>query len=222
MYNRYSTNGVSVSNGVSGALMGKTLGVLALLLLIVGVGSVFGIELGRIGIWVGLIAAFVGTWMVSRRINHVGAAFGWGVVVALGMGVMISPIMWQAVLLHSSALVTTLGTLLLAILMSAALVSWLPWDFSKMAPLLFIGLIMLMITGLLSFFVPSVLGFTMSSAYNLIGVIIFTGYLIVDFSLMRTWGRTVPADGAAVVLAVFMLVDIINLFLFLLRLNRAE
>ncbi|MCL5116317.1 MAG: Bax inhibitor-1 family protein, partial [Firmicutes bacterium] len=86
--------------------------------------------------------------------------------------------------------------------------------------LLFVGLLMLMATALLSWIVPGLTGIAMSRAYNLIGTLIFIGYLIVDFSLMRVRGRAVPMEGAAVVLAVSIMIDIVNLFLFLLRLGR--
>jgi FtsH-binding integral membrane protein len=108
----------------------------------------------------------------------------------------------------------------LAVLFSALLVSWVPWDFTRLAPLLFLGLIMLLITGVLSWLIPGLTGIAMSRAYNLIGVLIFLGYLMVDFSIMRWRGRVLPADGAPVVLAVSILIDIVNLFLFLLRLGR--
>jgi hypothetical protein len=82
------------------------------------------------------------------------------------------------------------------------------------------GLLMLIITSVLSWIVPGLSGVVMSKTYNLIGVLIFLGYLLVDFSLMRVRGRVVPAQGTAVVLAVSLLIDIVNLFLFLLRLGR--
>jgi hypothetical protein len=170
--------------------------------------------------WIGIGAALVGTILVSRNVARAGRAFFWGAVVAIGMGLLVGPVVWSVAMTQSSLLWSTLGILLLAILVAASLVSWLPWDFSKMAPLLFVGLIMLLVTGFLSWIVPGMTGLATSRIFNLLGTLIFTGYLIVDFSLMRLRGRTVPAQGMAVVLAVAILIDIVNLFLFILGLGR--
>ncbi|MDA8194250.1 MAG: Bax inhibitor-1 family protein [Thermaerobacter sp.] len=219
MYNR-SPYAYPITEGVTGSLMGKTLGVLVLLLVISAVSVGFAPALGAAGMWIGFAGALVGTIMVSRRVNRAGAALVWGIVVAIGMGLIAAPFIWQVALTNPGLLASSFGVLLLAIATSAALVWWLPWDFSRMMPLLFLGLLMLLVTGLLSWVVPGMAGVALSKTYNLIGVLVFIGYLIADFSLMRVRGRTVPAAGAPVMLAVALLVDIINLFLFILRLGR--
>ncbi|MHB1610174.1 MAG: Bax inhibitor-1 family protein [Sulfobacillus sp.] len=220
MYNQNSVGGYSVADGVDGRLMGKTLGYLVLLLAIVMVGSVIGVTMGSWGLWGGFILAIAGTIMVSRRMQSASKALGWGILTAIGLGMVISSVLWYAILYQGPMLMTTIGALLLALLLSAAVVAWVPWDFSKLGPILFIGLVILVISGLLSFILPSMTGLVMSNVYNVAGVVIFTGYLMVDFSIMRYRGRTFPSDGLAVVLAVSLLVDIVNLFLFLLRLGR--
>ncbi|MHB1612127.1 MAG: Bax inhibitor-1 family protein [Sulfobacillus sp.] len=220
MYNRSPYSGYQVSEGVPGRLMGRTLGYLGLLLGILAVATLFGPVFGTWGVWVGFGAAIIGTIMVSRRVANAAAAFAWGVVVAIGMGILVAPVLWGVAATDPALLLRTFGVLILAVLMSAALVSFIPWDFSRMMPLLFVGLIMLIVVNLLSLFVPAFAGVGASRAFNLIGVLIFTGYLMVDFSLMRFRGRVVPSDGTAVVLAVSLLIDIVNLFLFLLRLGR--
>ena len=170
--------------------------------------------------WVGIGLAILGTIFVSRNVQRAGRAFAWGALVAVGMGLLVGPVVWSVATTNGGLIWSTLGTLLLAVLFSAILVSWIPWDFSRMMPILFLGLILLMVTGALSWVVPGMSGVVMSKTYNLIGVLVFIGYLLVDFSLMRVRGRTVPAQGAAVVLAVSLLIDIVNLFLFVLRLGR--
>jgi FtsH-binding integral membrane protein len=117
-------------------------------------------------------------------------------------------------------LFSTLLALLLAMLIAALVVSVVPWDFSKMGPLLFLGLIVLIVLGVLSMIIPSMGGVMMSTAYNVVGVVIFTGYLMVDFAIMRYRSRYFPQDDMAIMLAVSILVDLVNLFLFLLRLGR--
>ncbi len=218
MYNRSSA--LRISDGVTGSLMGRTLGYLALLILILSASVLLSPLAGRVGIWIGIAAALLGTIMVGRNAWTAGRAFIWGAVVAIGMGLLVGPVVWSVAVTQSGLLWTTLGTLVIAVVFSALLVSVVPWDFSRLMPLLFLGLIMLIVTGALSWFIPSISGVVMSKAYNLIGTLIFIGYLMVDFSLMRLRGRVVPTQGTAVVLAVSLLIDIVNLFLFLLRLGR--
>ncbi len=220
MYNRSPVSAYRVADGVTGSIMGRTLGYLTLLLFILGASALISPVAGRAGMWVGIGSALIGTILVSRNVARAGRAFFWGAVVAIGMGLLVGPFVWSVAITQSSLLLSTLGILLIAVLFSAALVSWLPWDFSKMAPLLFVGLIMLVVTGFLSWIVPGMTGLATSRVFNLIGTVIFTGYLIVDFSLMRMRGRSVPAQGMAVVLAVSILIDIVNLFLFILGLGR--
>lgn len=209
-----------VADGVKGSLMARTLGYLALLLIILMAASLLGLGLGTAGMWIGFLAALVGTIFVSRSQANAPMALFWGIIVAAGLGIAIAPVLWYAILYQHHLFMTTMGALLVAMLLSAAVVSWIPWDFTKLAPILFLGLVMLVITSLLSFLFPSLFGVVASRAYNLLGVAIFTGYLMVDFAIMRARGRVLPTNGAAVVLAVSLLVDIINLFLFLLRLGR--
>ncbi|HBQ96116.1 MAG: Bax inhibitor-1 family protein [Firmicutes bacterium] len=209
-----------VADGVHGSLMARTLGFLVLLLVILMAASVFGVGLGPGAFWIGFIAAMVGTIFVGRNQANAGMALFWGIIVAIGLGIAVGPVLWYAILHQNHLFLTTVGGILIAMLLSAAVVSWVPWDFSKLGPILFLGLLMLIITSLLSFFLPGMFGIVASRAYNLIGVLIFTGYMMVDFSIMRYRGRILPGNGAAVVLAVSLLVDIINLFLFLLRLGR--
>lgn len=220
MYNRSPVAAYRISDGVTGSIMGRTLGYLTLLLLILGASALLSPLAGRSGMWVGIGAALIGTILVGRNVARAGRAFLWGAVVAIGMGLLVGPVVWSVAITQSSLLWSTLGILLIAVLFSAALVSWLPWDFSKMAPLLFVGLIMLVVTGFLSWIIPGMTGLATSRIFNLIGTLIFTGYLIVDFSLMRLRGRAIPAQGMAVVLAVAILIDIVNLFLFILGLGR--
>lgn len=216
----YNAGSYTVSDGIDGKLMGKTLGYLVLLLGVLMIGSVIGIGLGSVGLWVGFIVAILSTIMVSRRVNNAGQALLWGILAAIGLGMVVSTVLWYAILYQGPLLLDTIIALLLAVLVAAAVVAWIPWDFSKMGPLLFVGLIVLVVVGLLSMIIPSMGGVMMSRAYNIIGVVIFTGYLMVDFGIMRYRSRSFPQDGLAIMLAVSLLVDIVNLFLFLLRLGR--
>ncbi len=200
--------------------MGRTLGYVALLLLVLSASTILGVLVGTVGMWIGVVMLFGGTLMVNRSARRAHAVLPWALCVAVGMGVVVGPLVWSVAYTDASLLLFTLGTLVLAVAFSAALVSWIPWDFSRLAPLLMVGLLMLMVTGLVSMVVPGATGIAMSPMFNVIGVAIFTGYLIVDFSLMRYRRLAFPERGLAIVLATYIVIDIVNLFLFLLRLGR--
>jgi len=86
------------------------------------------------------------------------------------------------------------------------------WDFTFLAPLLSIGLCSLIMIGLLSWVFPFSSG--AQFAYCIIGVIVFVGYILFDtFMIMK---RFSPEEY--ILAAVELYLDIINLFLFILRL----
>jgi FtsH-binding integral membrane protein len=220
MYGR-APNATSWSaTGVRGSIMGPTLGYLALLLLILSVATVVSLFLGTVGMWVGLVMMFGGTILVNRSARKAHGALLWAAVTAVGMGLLVGPLVWSVAASDQSLMLSTLGTVVIAVGFSAALVSWIPWDFSRLAPLLMVGVLLLVVTGLISMVVPAASGIQMSTTFNMIGVLIFTGYLLVDFSLMRYRRLALPDQGAALVLATYIMIDIVNLFLFLLRLGR--
>lgn len=208
------------TRAVTGSIMGQTLGYLALFLGIFSVASILGVGLGRAGLWIGLIAIFGGTLMVNRAVARATAALPWGIVVSAGMGVLVGPVIWLTAVSDPHLVLSALLSLVLAVALAGAAVAWIPWDFSRLAPLLMVGLLLLLFAGLLSWLIPGLTGFAMSPVYNLIGVGIFTGYLLVDFSLLKYRGMMFAGNGAAVLMATAILVDIVNLFLFLLMLGR--
>lgn len=84
-------------------------------------------------------------------------------------------------------------------------------DFSFLGGFLFVGLIALIVAGIVMMFVHSSL---MATIYALIGVLIFSGYVLYDTSMiMRQLG---PND--AVIGAVSLYLDLLNLFWFILQL----
>lgn len=205
---------------VTGGLMGRTLGYLALFLAVVFITSVFGVGMGRAGFWIGLVALFGGTLMVNRSVARSSGALLWGIVVSGGMGLVAGPVVWAYAVHDPQVVMTALVTLVLAVALCAALVSWIPWDFSRLAPLMMVGLIMLVAAGFLSLLIPGLTGVVSSPLYSLIGVAVFTGYLLVDFSLLRRRRIPLAGDGVAVLFATIIMVDLVNLFLFLLMLGR--
>ena len=84
-------------------------------------------------------------------------------------------------------------------------------DFSYLGGMLFVGLIGLIVAGVVMFFFHAA---WLSMVYSVIGVLIFSGYVLYDTS--RIMLRLAPED--AVIGAVELYLDFINLFLFILRL----
>ncbi|MBX5466197.1 MAG: Bax inhibitor-1 family protein [Firmicutes bacterium] len=219
MYNTPWSRG-STSRVVSGSLMGQTLGYLAGFLAVFSVATLVGVGLGTAGLWVGIVAVFGGTLLVNRAVARGGNALPWGIAVSAGMGILVGPVIWVSALTDPHLVVSALVSLVLAVALAAFAVAWIPWDFSRLAPLLMVGLLLLVMAGMLSWLIPHLTGWTLSPAYNLLGVGIFTGYLLVDFSLLKYRGLVYTGNGAAVLMATAILVDVVNLFLFLLMLGR--
>jgi len=91
------------------------------------------------------------------------------------------------------------------------------YDFSGMAPFLFGGLMVLFMTGLVGIFIP--FSETMDLIYAVGGTLLFSGYIVYDTYMITK--RLSPDEF--IVGAVSLYLDVINLFLSILRLlNNVE
>jgi len=91
------------------------------------------------------------------------------------------------------------------------------YDFSGMGPYLFGGLLVLMMTGIVGIFIP--FGSTMDLIYALGGTLLFSGYIVYDTFLIT---KKLSPDEA-IMGAISLYLDFINLFLSILRLlNNVE
>ena len=117
---------------------------------------------------------------------------------------------WQNLLLQA-----TLATCV-AVLSTAAIVAFSSTDFGFLGPFLFIALIALIICELFNKFIFKTMRSRRLKTYA--GIVIFTLYLIFDFNMLEK--RIANGDeswGTAVQIAVNIYLDIINLFLYILR-----
>ena len=117
---------------------------------------------------------------------------------------------WQNLLLQA-----TLATCV-AVLSTAAIVAFSSTDFGFLGPFLFIALIALVICELFNKFLFKTKRSRLLKTYA--GIVIFTLYLIFDFSILEE--RIADGDeswGTAVQIAVNIYLDIINLFLYILQ-----
>ncbi|MFN5181536.1 MAG: Bax inhibitor-1/YccA family protein [Bacteroidota bacterium] len=92
-------------------------------------------------------------------------------------------------------------------------------DLSKLGSILTIGLIGIVVAGLINFFIGS---HTMDYVISFLGVVIFTGLTAYDVQKIKNMGSTLDEgenfSKMAIMGALSLYLDFINLFLFLLRL----
>jgi FtsH-binding integral membrane protein len=92
-------------------------------------------------------------------------------------------------------------------------------DLSAWGKFLFMGLIGLIVSGLFFWFVPGMMGKTAYLIYNVIGVVIFAGLTAYDTQkIKQIYLINGGAGNLAILGALTLYLDFINLFLFLLRL----
>ena len=116
---------------------------------------------------------------------------------------------WQNVVFQAMSATT------IAVIATASIVFTSSVDFSVMGGFLFTALLILIIMGLLNHFIFKSRKFSLVKAY--FGVLIFTGYLLYDFDMLKKQMNAGDDSwSTAIQIAVNLYLDIINLFLDLL------
>lgn len=116
-------------------------------------------------------------------------------------------------LLGKTSVLQAFGVTVLAYGGAALYASITKADFSFLGGFLFIGVLVLMAMGIISFFIP--FSHTANWVYTLLGVLIFVGYTLFDTSRIVRYG-VAREDVPFVVLSLYL--DFVNLFLYILRL----
>jgi len=113
---------------------------------------------------------------------------------------------WQNVVFQAMSATT------IAVIATASIVFTSSVDFSVMGGFLFTALLILIIMGLLNHFIFKSRKFSLVRAY--FGVLIFTGYLLYDFDILKKQMNAGDDSwSTAIQIAVNLYLDIINLFL---------
>jgi len=113
---------------------------------------------------------------------------------------------WQNVVFQAMFATT------IAVLASASIVFTSSFDFGIMGGFLFIALIILILMGILNYFIFNSKKYSLIRAY--FGVLVFTGYLLYDFNMLeKQMNAGDESWSTAVQIAVNLYLDIINLFL---------
>ncbi len=212
--------------GIPGSLMGRTMGFLIFYIGIfaaVAYGSLFVIYSGYYGIisMVGLVFLFGGYFAQRFTLRRGGALSAvLGAVVAIGAGMVSGPFVAGYAIYQPGIFISSMTILVLTFIACALVVSVTKFDFTRIWPLLYVGLFGLIIVTFLSFFLAPLVGVVTSPLFNILGVIIFTGYLLVNFSIMKYRDTNLPVNTLSAVLATRILINLINLLMFLLSLGR--
>ncbi|MCR5785699.1 MAG: Bax inhibitor-1 family protein [Eubacterium sp.] len=154
------------------------------------------------------VLALGGTFIALRSDNPLVSFLGYNMVV-LPLGIMISAVV-EAYGGVSSSVV--LGAIYYTMLITAIMVlsaMLFPGVFARLGGVLFVALIGLIITGFISMFTGLFYG-----VYSIIGAVIFSLYIGYDFYRSQQFPKTLDN---AVDCALDIYLDIINLFLFILR-----
>ncbi len=166
--------------------------------------------------FIGIIAFFGSIWFASRSANNPSRAVPTLSVATFISGLFVAPMLYA--IAHGYIRGTSTGTIYDALLLSGSIFGGLTLytfvskkDFSYLGASLTIGLFMLIGIMVINFFVQST---TLDLGLSIVGVIIFSGFILVDTSRILHRAHEVPPTLAA--LSLYL--DFLNLFLMLLTL----
>ncbi len=200
------------------SLISKVMGLLAFSFLFAFLGTaVGGFILGSFTGFTYLIVAiagFVVLFALQMAINKPGLNLFLLYLFAFLEGLSLYPLInyylhYAPNILGGAFLITMLTTAGLAIY------SWTAKrDFSRLGDYLFFGLIFLVVVGLIGIFIPGLFGGLIGLLISVVGVAIFSGYVIFYVQRAKYMPDTMPN---AIMLTVSLFLTIINLFLYILR-----
>jgi FtsH-binding integral membrane protein len=168
--------------------------------------------------WVVFLAPLAFVWFFASRVHTMkpNTAIGLFLVYAAMIGVALSGIF----IVYSLGSIATVFAITTIMYGSLALWGYVTKrDMSGWGKFLFMGLIGLFISGLFFMIVPGMMGKTMYLVYNVIGVLLFSALTAYDTQkIKQLYLMNGGAGNLAILGALELYLDFINLFLFLLRL----
>jgi len=197
-------------------LLGKVLSLLGPTLATGSAGAYFGRRLSGwlpvIGLLLLSMAGMYVIYLAGGSDLAVILLLGWGFV----FGMMLGPLVGQVLAedgpqIIVQALVGTTGIMMIAAFIALAT----GINFSFLLPILFLGLIGLIIAGLVGIFVR--FSRTVNLTYSLIGIVIFSGLFLYDFSRLGKLSSTNNTWQVAIQMTTKFYLDFANLFIFILR-----
>ena len=196
------------------AVLGKVLGLLAFAFLFTAGGAVIGRTLGPGGFLLAVLGSF-GTLIAlqfarERAPLNLGLLYAFATFEGMLLGLILEAYIARGL---GEVVLDAAGTTAAVALGAGAYGYTTRRDLSGMRGFLFVGLIGVILASLIGIFVQMPLLYVCISA---VAAVLFTGFLV--FDLNRVANARGATDGQAILLAVSVYLDIINLFLALLRL----
>jgi FtsH-binding integral membrane protein len=194
-------------------LTGKVMVLLAPTLAAASIGAYVGRNIRG---WLTLIGLFIVSalglyiiWKAGGSDVAVALLLGWGFV----NGMILGPLVGFAIAEQGPGIVLEALVGTAAVMLGTGFISLTTHiNFSFLMPLLFLGLLGLIVVGLIGIFVR--FSRTVNLAYSIIGMAVFAVYFLYDFSKLdrsrNTW-------DAAIQLTTRLYLDFANFFMFLLR-----
>ena len=194
-------------------LMGKVMVLLSPTLATASVGAYVG---RRITGWLALIGLFIlsaiGLWIIRSAGGSdvaVVLLLGWGFI----NGMILGPLVGFALAEEGPGIVVEALVGTTTVMMGSAFIAMTTHiNFSFLMPLLFLGLLGLIIVGLIGIFVR--FSRTVNLAYSVIGMVVFAGFFLYEFFTVskseNTWRQ-------AIQLTTSIYLTFANFFIFLLR-----
>jgi modulator of FtsH protease len=194
--------------------LGKVMALLAVASAFTAVGAVAGLPLGRLGFLIGLVGAIVCLIVLGFVKDRTPLNLVLLYTFALLEGVFLGQVLDSYVRSGASQLVLEAALLTAGVSLVAGGYGYTTRrDLTALGSVLFIGLLVVIGASLLGLFLhlPA-----LSTAVAAAAALLFTGFLIFDLNRVARAGEV--GTGDAVLLAVSVYLDIVNLFLALLSL----
>ncbi|MFN7943990.1 MAG: Bax inhibitor-1 family protein [Blastocatellia bacterium] len=159
-----------------------------------------------------LVVSVIGLFIIRAAGGSVAAIpllLGWGFI----NGMMLGPLISAVIAEEGPGIVMQALTGTTAVMMGTGLVAMVTGiDFSFLMPMLFVGLIGLIVVGLIGIFVR--FSRTVNLAYSILGMAIFAGYFLFDFFRLS---RSENTWEAAAQMTTRLYLDFANFFIYLLQ-----
>lgn len=215
---QYQTLPYGYEGAQSSSLIGKVMGLLAFSFLFATVGAVAGFfvfaHAAPSTFFVVAIAGLVVLFALNFLIQKPGINLFLLYLFTFLEGMSLAPLLSYYLvnggsILAEAFIITTLTAF------GLAAYSWTTKrDFTRLGDYLFFGVILLLIAGIVGIFIPGLNGGPLGLIISVIGVAIFSGYVLYYVQRAKYMADTLPN---AIGLTVSLFITLINLFLYILR-----
>jgi modulator of FtsH protease len=210
----YTDFGAETALGQRSAVLGKVLGLLGFAFVFTAGGALIGRSLGPGAFLLSIIGSF-GTlialqFLKERSPLNLGLLYAFATFEGMLLGLILDAYVAQGL---GGVVLNAAGTTAAVTLAAGAYGYTTKRDLSGMGGILFVGLIGVILASVVGIFIQLPLLYVGISA---VAAVLFTGFLV--FDLNRVANARGATEGQAILLAVSVYLDILNLFLALLRL----